>query len=456
MTVTMPPTTCPPHTRPGRPTQQEQSMDHPATVFVATCDLAGQVRGRAVPFSDHASVLRTGTGWVPANLAISAFGPIAPDNVFGSVGDLRLIPDPATGIDIPADGVHPGVRLYLADQTLPDGEPWTCCPRTFLRDALEDLRRRTGLEVVASIEHEFALGGLPDSRPFSLRRFRDAEPFGSDLVRLLEQAGLEPENWLPEYGDGQFEITLRPGTALEAADRAVLLKELVRDLARRRRLPVTFAPILDPAGVGNGVHLHLSLRDVDGHPVLFDPVRPGRLSATGSQFAAGILHHAPALTAWTAPSPVSFLRLTPHRWSAGGVFLAEANREALLRICPTTQIGGSDPAGQFNLEFRAADATANPWLALGVLVRAGLEGLTGDYQKPTVWPEDTKESDLADVPTLPASLEEALDALEADEVVGSWFDPRLLATQLAVKRSELAQLEGLDDLARIRKVSDVY
>jgi len=450
-----------PDTVPGpsaavRTAPEDPPMTDAATVFVATCDLAGQVRGRAVPASDQAAVLRSGTGWVPADLAISAFGPIAPDNVFGSRGDLRLIPDPATGVDIPADGDVPALRLYLADQTLPDGEPWPCCPRTFLRDAVEELRERTGIEVVAAIEHEFVLGGLPAGPPFSLQRFRQAEPFGSDLVRLLEQAGLQPENWLPEYGDGQFEITLRPGTAMAAADRAVLLKELVRDLARRRGLPVSFAPLLAPDGVGNGVHLHLSLRDAEGRPVLFDAARPGRLSALGARFAAGILRHTPALTAWTAPSPVSFLRLTPHRWSAGGIFLAEHNRESLLRICPTTQLTGSDPAAQFNLEYRAADATANPWLALGVLLRAGLEGLVRDYDEPTVWPEDTDAAVLDGVPALPSSLEEALHALESDEVVRSWFDPRLLATHLSVKRSELAQLAGLDDTARIRKVADVH
>ncbi|MFH7333796.1 glutamine synthetase family protein [Streptomyces sp. KHY 26] len=431
-------------------------MDSSALVFVATCDLAGQVRGRAVPSPDEPSALRTGTGWVPADLAITSFGPIAPDNVFGSVGDLRLIPDATTRVDIPADEGRPGLRLYLADQTTPDGEPWPCCPRTFLRDALRELRERTGLVVTASVEHEFTLEGLPSGPPFSLQRLRDAEPFGSDLVHLLDQAGLEPETWLPEFGDGQFEITLRPSDALVAADRAVLLRELVRDLARRRGLRATFAPMTDPEGAGNGVHIHLSLRDADGRPVLHDPGRPGALSECGARFAAGILRHAAALTAWTAPSPVSFLRLAPHRWSAGGVFLAERNREALLRICPTTRIAGADPATQFNLEYRAADATANPWLALGALVRAGLEGLTRDYGEPTVWPEDAEETDLSNVPALPGSLQEALAALEEDEVVRSWFDPRLPATQLSVKRHELALLEGLDDAARTRKVSDVY
>ncbi|RVU19987.1 glutamine synthetase [Streptomyces antnestii] len=436
-------------------------MSDPATVFVATCDLSGQVRGRAVPHSDEEDVLRTGTGWVPANLGITSFGPIAPGTPFGSTGDLRLLPAEATRTDVPADPDTgtPGLRLYLADQTGLDGEPWACCPRTFLRTALDDLRETTGLSVTASFEHEFTLEGLPPTRPFSLQRLRAAEPFGSDLLALLDGAGLRPENWLPEYGDDQFEITLRPADALTAADRAVLLRELVRDLATRRGLRACFAPLPDPAGSGNGVHIHLSLQDADGRPVLHDPTRPGSLSEPGARFAAGILRHARALTAWTAPSPTSSLRLTPHRWSVGGVFLAERNREALLRICPTSRLGGGDPARQFNLEYRAADATANPWLALGVLVRAGLAGLHGDpdgYPEPRVWPESADESDLAEVPALPRTLPEALDALEADKVASSWFDPDLLATHLAVRRSELDRLDGLDDAARARETARVH
>ncbi|MDI3404082.1 type I glutamate--ammonia ligase [Streptomyces cavernicola] len=436
-------------------------MSDAATVFVATCDLSGQVRGRAVPHTDEEDVLRTGTGWVPANLGITSFGPIAPGTAFGSTGDLRLLPDEATRTDIPADpdAGKPGLRLYLADQTRLDGEPWACCPRTFLRTALDELRETTGLSVTASFEHEFTLEGLPATRPFSLQRLRAAEPFGSDLLALLDAAGLRPENWLPEYGDDQFEITLRPADALTAADRAVLLRELVRDLAGRRGLRAGFAPLPDPAGSGNGVHIHLSLQDADGRPVLHDPARPGSLSAPGARFAAGILRHARALTAWTAPSPTSYLRLTPHRWSVGGVFLAERNREALLRICPTSRLGGGEQGRQFNLEYRAADATANPWLALGVLVRAGLAGLSGsaaDYPQPVVWPENADESELADVPALPGTLPEALQALEADKVACSWFDPDLLTTHLAVRHHELDRLDGLDDAARARETARVH
>ncbi|MCW2772410.1 MAG: glutamine synthetase [Nocardioides sp.] len=425
------------------------------TVFVATSDLAGQMRGRSVPASSLDAALRRGVGWVPADLAITAFGAIAP-NVFGSTGDLRLMPDATTQVQIPSREGDPGVTLVLADQTLPDGTPWACCPRTFARTALEDLRAATGLDVVASFEHEFMMAGLPPTAPFSFERHRSVEPFGSELVALLEEVGLEPENWLPEFGADQFEITLQPAPGLVAADRAVLLKEMVRDLARRHGRRVTFAPLLHPDGSGNGVHVHLSLRDETGRPVLHDPARPAGLSAIGHRFAAGVIAHAPALLAVTAPSPASYLRLTPHRWSAGGIFLAERNREALLRICPTSTVGGGNTAGQYNLEFRPSDATANPWLTLGVLVRAGLAGITGEYDAPTIWPESVTEAELAGVPTLPSGLAEALDNLAADPVVAGWFDPDLLDTHIAVKRAELAAMAGFDDVRLCAAMADVY
>jgi glutamine synthetase len=425
------------------------------TVFVATSDLAGVLRGRSVPFSSLDGVLQRGLGWVPADLAITPFGTIAP-NVFGSTGDLKLLPDPSTRVDVPSRGDDPGVVLYLADQIEPDGAPWGCCPRTFARDALADLEAATGLRVVASFEHEFMMAGLPASAPFSFERHRSIEPFGTELVALLTGAGLAPENWLPEFGQDQFEITVEPSSGLVAADRAVLLKELVRDHARRHGRRVTFAPLTHPDGSGNGVHVHLSLLDADGAPALYDGGAPAGLSPVGRRFAAGILEHARALLAFTAPSPISYLRLTPHRWSSGGVFLAERNREALLRICPTSTVGGGEPARQYNLEFRAADATANPWLTLGLLVRAGLAGINGDLPDPTIWPESVTEQELVGVPPLPQDLGEALDALVSDRVVSDWFDPALIDTHLAVKRAELAAVAELDDASRCARYADVY
>lgn len=430
-------------------------MSHEPTLFIATHDLAGQTRGRSVPGTAEESTLTSGVGWVPANLAITPFGAIAP-NVFGSTGDLRLLPDPKTRVTLPASEFRPEVTVMLADQVLPDGSPWACCPRTFARDALRDLKDACGLSVTASFEHEFMIRGLPATAPFSFARHRVAEPFGTELVTLLGAIGFGPENWLPEFGEDQFEITLEPTDALTAADRAILLREVTRDVAERHGHRTTFSPLVAPDGGGNGVHVHLSLRDADGVPVLYDAQAPGRLSDLGRRFAAGILTHAPALLAVTAPSVISRLRLTPHRWSAGGVFLAERNREALLRICPTSSLGDSSPEPQFNLEFRAADAAANPWLVLGVLIRAGLTGLAQEYAPATVWPETVTEAELAEVPKLATGLDESLAALEDDKVVTDWFDPALLDTHLSIKRAELELTADLSDAETCARYADVY
>lgn len=425
--------------------------------FIATNDLAAQTRGRSVPSQATESVLRRGVGWVPANLALTSFGAIAENNVFGATGDLRLIPDPQSRIEIPASHDQPALQVFLADQTSPEGNPWLCCPRTFARQALRDFTEKTGLEIIASFEHEFAMPGAEPSAPFSLRRFRDAEPFGTELIELLETVGLEPETWLPEYGAEQFEITLEPAEALVAADRAVLLREMVRDLAARHDKKVTFAPLRDPEGSGNGVHIHFSFRSTaTGEPVLFDPEAPAGLSETGAAFAAGILRHARALVAVTACSPSSYLRLSPHRWSVGGIFLGQHHREALLRICPTSSVGSGDRAQQFNLEFRAADATSNPWLAVGALVRAGLEGISKGYSPEKIWPESVTEEELSGVPMLPGGVEEALEAFTADEVVQSWFHPDLARTYVDVKSAELAATANMSAAEICQKVADVY
>lgn len=425
--------------------------------FIATNDLVAHMRGRSVPGTSTDEALRKGVGWVPANLALNAFGDIAENNIFGSAGDLRLVPDPETAIELPAANGRPGVKVLLADQILSDGSPWPCCPRTFAREAIEALAQE-GLELVASFEHEFSLLNLPPTAPFSFERLRGAEPFGSDLIQLLEATGLEPENWLPEYAEDQFEVTLKPAPGTVSADRAVLLRELVRDLGARHGLRTSFAPLLEPQGGGNGVHVHLSLRDREtGEPLIYDPLAEAGLSAVGAQFAAGIVRHAPALVALTAASPSSYFRLSPHRWSVGGIFLGERNREALLRICPVNTIGGSSPESQFNLEYRAADGTANPWLVLGSLVRAGLAGIAGRYAPERIWQESASEAEVeSSVKALPRSVEEALTAFGSDPQVRGWFDADLAQTYLDVKRSEIAATAGLSPDEICAKVANVY
>ncbi len=151
------------------------------------------------------------------------------------------------------------------------------------------------------------------------------------------------------------------------------------------------------------------------------PPRPAGLSDVGGAFAAGILRHAGALSALTAPSPVSDAAAAPHRWSAGAVCLGPQNREALLRIPPLVTLGGGEPAAQLRLEYRGADATANPYLALGAILMAGLAGVREELRRRRCSSVDPASS-RASRPSASASArcpprsEEALEALESDEL----------------------------------------
>jgi glutamine synthetase len=387
------------------------------------CDVSGLNRGRSVPVSELESRLEAGVGWVPADQALTPFGPIAEPNPWGSAGDLRLLPDKTTEVRVDLwDEVSP-VHFLLCDAANTDGSAWDSCPRTLLKDALSQLELETGFRLIASFEQEFLLRSptLEFGPGFSFEAQRLVEPFGPLVMAALGQAGLEPEMFLPEYGQGQFEIPCAPAGGVGAADRAAAVREVVREVARTLGYRASFAPMADPEGVGNGVHVHMSLVDAEGHPVFYDPDRPGRLSATAARFAAGILEHLPALCALTAPSVVSYLRLGPHHRSAR----------------------------QFNLEFRAADAAACPHLALAVLVLAGLRGIREGLPEPHLVQGDPSELDEEErsrlgVRQLPGSLEEALGALESDAIVSSWFSKDLLACYLSVKRTEISLLDGAE------------
>ena len=426
------------------------------------CDLSGLNRGRSVLASELESRLGDGVGWVPADQALTPFGPIAEPNPWGSRGDLRLMPDRTSGVRVDLSDRSP-LHFFLCDAANTDGSPWDSCPRTLLKDALDRLEREAGLRLVASFEQEFLLRSLAlEPGPgFSFEAQRLVEPFGPLVMAALGQAGLEPEMFLPEYGEGQFEIPCAPAGGLAAADRAAALREVVRDVARTLGYRASFAPMSDPEGVGSGVHVHMSLVDGDGRPVFYDPEGPGGLSPLAAGFAAGILEHLPALCAFTAPSVISYLRLGPHHWSAGLGYLGERDREATIRIPPLATLGGGDPARQFNLEFRAADGAACPHLALAVLVLAGLHGISEGLPGPHPFKGDPSELDEEErrrlgVRRLPDSLEGALEALEADGVVRSWLSEDLLSCYLSLKRTEISLLQDVDPKEACERYLRVY
>lgn len=398
-------------------------------IFAGVCDWAGIVRGKAFPAADLETRLRKGVGLATTNIMMSCFGPVY-TTPFGTAGDLIIRPDPATKVEVPfEDGT--AERFYLGDITNTDGSAWDLCPRTFLSRALEALGK-FGLRAVASFEQEFVLTGVED-RPgatYSLDALRRQGRFGEALMAALRTAGLKPDSFQPEYGARQYEATVAPESGVRAADAAVVLREMARAVAWRTGQRAIFAPMLTPNGIGNGTHIHLSLWEGD-KAVTHDPAAPLGISARVAPFFAGIVAHLPAIAAFTAPSVASYYRLTPNRWAPVNANIARQDRGAAVRVAPIFETSPEEPARQFNVEYRVADASACPYLALGAVIWAGVDGLTRKLALPA--------SD-AEAPLLPRSLEEALAALERDERAATWWSKEAMSAYLAFKRAEIAAL----------------
>ena len=437
-------------------------MQREDLIFVATCDLAGLVRGKAFPAADLERRLRHGVGFTHSNIMMSAFGPIYA-TPFGTEGDLMLVPDETAMVQVPFDD-GPSERFCLADLRTTDGAYWECCPRHFLRRALAALHDAAGLVLRAAFEQEFVYTGVEDRRgsPYALDRFRRQGGFGEAFVAAIRQAGAAPDSFLPEYGARQFEVTVAPTLGLRAADEAVMVREMGRAVAFRLGERAIFAPMLDPKGAGNGTHIHFSLSNGEGRPVTHDAAAPYGLSEIAAQFAAGVLHHMPAIAAITAPSVASYYRLTPNRWAPTWTNLGVRDRGASLRVCPIfAASGAADEAAQFNLEYRVCDAAASPYMALGALVWAGVDGIRRKRALPpppgkNFWAMSEAERAQAGARALPHSLHAALEELAATPEAKAWFGETFLDAYLLFKRSEIEALAGLDAADICARYAEVY
>jgi glutamine synthetase len=416
-------------------------------VFVATCDISGHVRGKGFPLRALPARLTKGVGWTGSNLMMSPFGPIW-DTPFGTAGDFMIVPDPSAEVRVDFGDGSAIEHFFLGDICNTDGSAWECCPRNFLRRAVAQLHETAGLRLVAAFEQEFLYTGTAEHAgdAYALAAFRRQGAFGETFVAALRAAGVVPDTFLAEYGARQYEITVMPQPALTAADHAVITREMARAAAYRLGNRVIFSPKPDPDLVGNGVHIHMSLTDAAGRPATYAAGEPMELSLPAQHFFAGVLHHMPAICAITAPSPVSYLRLTPNAWAPTMIDLVRQDRGASLRICPTFAAATAEEmAHQFHVEFRVTDAAASPYLALGAVIFAGVDGIRRKLLLPSGSPS-----------ALPRSLPEALDQLAASKAVAGWFGPTHFDAYLRYKRVETEKVAQLSPAELCVRYAEVY
>ncbi len=437
-------------------------MKSEAIIYACCSDISGKLRGKGFPAADLDARIQHGVGWTPTNVQITCFDTIA-DSPYGALGDVLLVPDPATRVRLDFGDAGPVEDFVLGDVLHLDGRPWECCARGILRAALDRLQELAGLTLFGAFEHEFNLQGSDHGKglAFTVAGFRRERIFAETLMAALRGAGILPDTFIREYGADQFEITIKPALGLAIADQGAVLREITRTVAERCGRRASFTPLMVPDGVGNGVHVHLSFRDRAGDPATYDAARPAGMAAATGAFVAGVLKYLPAIVAFTAPSVISYQRLVPHRWSAAYNNLGAQDREAAVRLCPLVTFNGGDPHEQFNFEIRAADAAASAHLQLAAIVHAGVAGIEQGLQAPSPSAEDLSLLDQRQlrargIERLPSSLGAALDLLADNEDVVSWFPAGFVDIYRAHKRGEIAYVAQMSEEEQCAAYAQVY
>jgi glutamine synthetase len=407
------------------------------------CGNDGTIRAKASGLHGLERRLTSGIGLTVAMDAMNSLDSLQPVEGMGPVGEIRLVPALDTFRILP---YAPRTGALVVDRVALDGTPAAVCQRSFLKRMQERLAER-GVVLEAAFENEFTLAAAADGsyRPvdaslcFSTIGLTASQEYADALYDALERQGIRVEQYYAELGHGQQELSTSHAPALRAADEQVLIRETIRGVAAGQGLVASLAPKPWSTAAGNGCHIHFSLWSVDGSSNLFyDAAAPDALSATARSFTAGVLEHLPGLCGLTAPSFNSYRRISPQTWSGAYRCWGHDNREAPVRAASIFR--GQEEATA-NLELKAADTTANPYLALGGLIAAGLDGLERALEPPA--PVEVDPSTLGDderralgIERLPQSQAEALDALERDPVLRAALGPTLATSYLAVRRSE--------------------
>jgi glutamine synthetase len=408
------------------------------SVRVVFADLHGYPRGKDVPVGEFDRVAGHGLAFCAAIMGTDLDQtPV----VGGAEGfpDLIAVPDRASMTLLPWES---GVAWCIAD-VHPVGKdgPRPADPRGALRRAIAGFHE-LDLAPIVGPELEFFLCVPDPEAPNGIRRYVDnasmvytvgpqADPRGvvREITEVLAQLGLGTFAATHEFMSSQYEINLRHGPAMVAADRAFRLKAAVKDLAAQRGLVATFMgkPFNDQGG--SGFHLHVSADREDDNAFADDRDDHGASSEL-RRFTAGVLAHAPALMAFLNPTVNAYRRLVPDSLAPTRANWGWDNRTTFIRIPP-------DRGRATRVEVRVGDASANPYLATAALLFAGLHGLREELPLADPIVGDAYRLGAAGGEPLPDSLDAALDALEADALLRDAMGAETVDTFVALKRSEI-------------------
>ncbi len=364
--------------------------------------------------------------------------------------DMLAQPDPSTFQILPWRGeIDPTARMFCDIQT-PDGQPAAADPRNVLRRALAKASDR-GFSFYIHPEIEFyllkstQLDAKGEPVPVDNAGYFDNVPGGTAhdfrrrAVSMLEQLGISVEFSHHEGGPGQNEIDLRYADALTMADNIMTFRTVIKEVAIEQGVYATFMPKPFTQHPGSGMHTHMSLFEGDTN-AFFDPSSQYHLSKTAKHFIAGLLKHAPEITAVTNQYVNSYKRLWGGGEAPSFVCWGHNNRSALIRV----PLYKPDKGNSSRIEYRAIDSAANPYLAYALLLNAGLKGIEEEYPLPAetednVWALNDAERRAMGIQPLPQSLDHAIRKLEESELVAETLGEEVFSYVLANKRREWSE-----------------
>lgn len=444
------------------PLKQLLNAAHVKFVRIIWCDNANVIRAKAAHLNYLENYIANGVGITVAQMALPVmYDAVVPETGLGPVGEVRLMPDWSTLKVLP---FAPGHAQVLSDMVVgATGEVWDQCPRGFLGRQAAALADE-GLTLNAAFENEFFLlrrndDGIPepaDDTVFCATASMNRHAaFVNDLADALNAQNIPVEGYHPESGPGQQEMTFRYAEATVAADRQIVYRETVRGVAGQHGLIASFLPKIVEDKAGSGCHINLSLVK-DGKNITGDAEQPYGFGRETAAFLAGILNHLPALTAITVPSKNSFRRIRPHFWAGAFRAWGYDNREGAVRAL-------RDAAGTraSRFELKTVDATANPYLALGAVIAAGLDGIRRGLPLPeeiTMDPGLIPEAERTEkgIDLLPQNLGEAIEALKGDEVLLTALGDSLSRSFIAVRENEWETLKELSLEEEVAMLAERY
>ena len=363
--------------------------------------------------------------------------------------DMLAQPDPSTFQILPWRGeIDPTARIFC-DILTPDGQPAAADPRNVLRRALSKASD-LGFSFYIHPEIEFYLlksaeigpeGPIPVDKAgyFDNVPGGTAHDFRRRAVSMLEQLGISVEFSHHEGGPGQNEIDLRYADALTMADNIMTFRTVIKEVAIEQGVYATFMPKPFTEHPGSGMHTHMSLFEGDTN-AFFEAGSQFHLSKVARHFIAGLLRHAPEITAVTNQYVNSYKRLWGGGEAPSFVCWGHNNRSALVRV-PFYKPGKSQSS---RVEYRAIDSAANPYLAYALILAAGLKGIEEEYELPAetmddVWSLTDSERRAMGIQALPQSLDHAIRKLEESELAAETLGEQVFSYVLANKRREWSE-----------------